>query len=50
MSNRQSRTIRLEPELWAALDRLAAKHKRSTSNLVAKVLETYVDVNEGWES
>lgn len=49
MSNRQSRTIRLAPETWAALERLANKDRRSVNNLVEKVLETHLDVQEAWE-
>lgn len=42
------RSIRLEPELWRALEGLAKKDRRSVNNLIAHVLATHCDVQEAW--
>ena len=47
---RVAKTLRLAPDTWEALERMARKDRRSVSNLIQDILETHIDAQEGWSS
>lgn len=46
---RIAKSIRLAPETWAAIAKLAAKERRSVNNWIESTVETTIDVQDGWE-
>lgn len=47
-TSRTSKTLRMDPRLWDALNKVAEKRRRSVNNLIEDILATHIEVSEEW--